>query len=300
MKSVRGSLKSLSAKLTPTSILIDDESEEEFAQSNVPRDFLAQLILNHQNLCLELPAFTEILKPDICLNDAVIDLYLSRILQPIADMRQENIVFLSTQIYELLKRGDSDYQSIEGYFSKYNIDCIETFVMICNTPGHWVTVIIKIDPYTNKDLDTRSAQFLYYDSMENSIKPENFTVNEITKLFMHVFGNSLVWNYKCLEQKMQTTNGKDCGVWALMYAESVCKGYRNANDIPFPDVTSERCRIQGELNKLYDLQYFLKSFSHEGIIYKKPNPESVRCMPDPVSYGMYIIFFLLYTQLNIC
>ena len=288
MKSVRGSLKSLKA-VTPTSILLDDQSEEEFAQSNVQRDVLAQLIVNHQKLCIELPAFTETLKPDMCLNDGVIDLYLSRILQPIADIRQENILFLSTQIYELLKRGDSDYQSIEGYLNKYNMDCIKTFVMICNTPGHWVTVIIKIDPDTNTDLGTRNALFLYYDSMENSISHDNFTVNEIKKLFMHIFDNSLIWNNQCLNQKMQTTNGKDCGVWAIMYAESVLKGYRNANNIPFPDVTDERCRIRGELNKLYDLQYFLKSFSHEGIIYKEPNPESVRGMPDIVSYGMYII-----------
>ena len=248
MKSVRSSLQSLMISKSESSIIIMDDSVEEYAQSNEPRDFLAQLIKDHEDLFDRLPTSLLRLNPGQWLNDEIIDIYLSRILQPISDFHQHKIVFLSTQVYELLKRDGSGNQSVDQHFNKYNIGMVETYVMICNTPGHWVTVIIKID------LETQNAHFSYYDSLVNQINLNDNLVVQISNLFTRIYECSFNWSYDCLQQKMQD-NCNDCGVWALLFAESTINSYRKPNELPFPNVTNERIRILSEIKELLDLSY---------------------------------------------
>lgn len=253
-------------------ILDDDDSGDESSVINKPRDYLASLITEHQKLVTEISWST--LDVGECVKSSVINFFLTRILQPKADMADKGIVFHSADVYETIKRGDSVEEISERIIRHYNVKIVNSYVHVCNTPGHWITVIVNTD----------ANEICCFDSLQPTLSSANNKILlKFSELYNHVYGEAIIWTLKSgLSGERLQNNGIDCGVWAMLFAECALDHCWNEAILKACDINSERTRIKGECTRLFSLNEYLESFTHEGRMYTEPNPESRRLMLDAV------------------
>jgi len=135
----------------------------------------------------------------------------------------------------------------------------------------------------NEDMVGPSITLL--DSM--SIKSANLTTTHYIHRLIEVFGllfgvNSGWWNPRTPVKQILQNDGVNCGIWALLFAESTLSGKLSIAELPKVNIEVERHRIAESLKSLLDYEIYHKSFTCEGYIHKFPNPESARLMPEKI------------------
>jgi len=261
-------------------IEVDDSDAEEMMEQSIKRDFLYLLTLSHEKLITEYE--TEIksrLEKDRCLSDKAINLYLERILQPLSDSTNQNVAFIKTEFYETLKRSTSSPvdDSAVRFMSRYEIENIRKFVLVCNAPGHWYTIIIEHNLTRNVPILT------FLDSMSTAEPCDEDTSSIIQKLmtvFSFLFSVDLTSWEKVIPLYTQLQqDGVNCGVWALLFAESCLEEFKPLEHLKDVDIHAERQRIAREVERLLDWKTYHNSYRCEGDIYRCRNPESEGFLP---------------------
>jgi len=253
-------------------IMDDDEDDELTCRVNKSRDYLAQLITDHANLSKE--TFWSTVESGNWLADGIIDFFVQRILQPISDERDLRICFQPCDIYEDMKRGDPIEQTAGKILRRINVELVKMFVHPCNTPNHWITVIV----------DMSKPGIYCYDSLQSTLSEKNSIVlKKFAQLYDHIFSRSISWTFQNpLTERLQD-NGYDCGVWSILFAECAFDGNWSQEKLKAFDIEAERKRIKSESLALVNcFKAYHESFTHEGGMYAEPNPESARLVLDAI------------------
>jgi len=254
--------------------MMSDDSDDEMCRSNKERDFLAGLISDHASLSTE--SYWQSLNSGAWISSSVIEFFVKRILQPKADDADKGILFQSPDIYENIKRGDKVNVMGDKIVRKYNVELINAYVHICNTPSHWITVTVSIN----------SREIQCFDSLQPILSlSNNVVLLKFAELYNYIygFGEEMNWTLKSgLSGERLQNNGIDCGVWSMLFAEGALDDHWSENKLRDCDIEAERIRIRDECSRLFSINEYIKSFQHEGSIYKEPNPESERYMFDAV------------------
>jgi len=252
--------------------------EEELAQNTIARDFLHTLHKSHHEYVLEFEHVMRCMEPQNWLNDKAINYYMERILQPISDKSGQGVLFIPTEYFELLKQESRAIDVAKKFQNRYNMEYIEKYVLICNLSGqHWFTVIIEY----NTEMVGPSITLL--DSM--SIKSANETtthyINKVIEMFSLLFDvDPGRWNPKTPLNRILQNDGVNCGIWALLFAESTLADFLSIPELSKVVIENERKRIAEKLKSLLEYDTYHKSFTYEGPMYKFPNPESARFLPE--------------------
>jgi len=279
-------------------ILVDDSDADEKLEESIRRDFLYLLTLSHQKLIKEYD--TEVknrLDKDQWLSDKAINLYLERILQPLSDSTNQNVAFVKTEFYETLKRwptSPTDDSAIK-FLSAYEIVNVSKFVMVCNAPNHWYTIVVEY----NWD---RSAPILTFLDSLSTVEPCGEEVSSIIQKMMQVFSflfdvELTLWEKRIPLKTRLQQDGVNCGVWALLFAESCLKGFKVIENLKDVNIHAERQRIAQEVEKLLEWNVYLSSYHYEGDIYKNRNPEAEAFLPIKAKLlksGIYTLYTLLH------
>jgi len=207
---------------------------------------------------------------------------VTRILQPKSDIADKGILFQSPDLYQNILRGDKVEELGDKIIRKYNVDLLNKFVHICNTPGHWITVIVSI---SNKEIKC-------FDSLQPVLSKANTLVLlKFAELYSYIYGlgDDINWNLSSgVSGERLQNNGVDCGVWAMLFAEGALDDCWSEAKLRDCNINTERNRIREECTKLFSVMKYLESFVHEGSIYREPNPESERHMFEAVIKSKYL------------
>jgi Ulp1 family protease len=219
----------------------------------------------------------ELLSNQRSLTGSIIDLYVERILQPKSDATFQHILFLPTTFFEVIKAysGPGDNRGVQ-FFRRYEVPHVNKFAFICNCPGHYFTIIVENSG--------ENPIISIFDSMST----DEFESDEIIILlqrvldtFSEVLGinDKNVWKTEFPLKTVLQKDGVNCGIWAILFAETCLNGYSTIDNLSQVNIISERERIAKEIATLLNFPTYHESFTKEGAIYKHRNPESEAFMP---------------------
>jgi len=277
LRNINNALGKRASKKHEDLIILDDDSEDELKEEpeySDQRQFLWSLITSHRDLLKEYDEMIrKTLEKDNCLSDRAINLYLERVLQPISDSRGQNILFVRTDFYDKVKRNDGN---MFDFMNRYEIELVSKYVIICHAEFHWYTIVIEYD------WDSGVPKITIMDSM-STVEPKQKHASYVTKiiegfsLFFGVEPSAWIRDVPLNNKLQQDSN--NCGVWALLFAESCLKGFKSLENLVSIDIHVEKHRIAKQVESLLDWNTYHESFTKEGVIHKKRNPESDAFMP---------------------
>jgi len=281
LKKIRTALKVAVAKRNcPTNIIVLDDKEEpnEIAPENTKaRDFLEHIINSYNTFKAE-KGFLDCFADGQCLNDTAIHFYLSRVLQPLSDSTEQGICYLTHDICDFLSRNESIERIADLILKRYQLQYIQKFVLILNTPGHFITTIVSIGEFCDQ------PTIMCMDSLSRNTITDSSALrilDRIAMTFGMIYSRDLSWNFiNPLQEKLQS-NGVDCGVWSILFSETLLHNILKLEDLKSVNIPKERNRILKSCKELLKWGHYLKSYQEEGVIYVNPNPESTRIRGRP-------------------
>lgn len=273
-----GLIKSINKALankSSTAFEVSDSEQDDTMEKSIQRDFLYLLTLSHQKFVKEYDnEVRSRLAEGQCLNDSVVNLYLERILQPIADTTYQNVAFVPSEFYGYLQ-GPPDHidDRALNILNRYELSEVRKFVTVCNAPGHWYTLTIEYHPTV--------PTITIMDSMSTSDpSDEDYIIQKILNIFSTFYKvEPNKWEKVIPLKTVLQHDGVNCGIWALIFAESCLKEFKSIESLKDVNISVERQRITKEIEMLLDWKNYHYSYLCEGDIYRRRNPESERFQP---------------------
>ena len=108
LRPIKSGLKSRAAlAITHYVEIIEDDTRKEGPSHTNEYQCLMDLIADHSILLRDYDSQVgNCLKPEACLSDKAINLYVEKILQPLSDSTGQNVLFVSTEFYKLAEESN--------------------------------------------------------------------------------------------------------------------------------------------------------------------------------------------------
>jgi len=273
LRTLNIALGNRAAKKLDSMTIAGDSEENEEPDNSTQRDFLFLLVSAHDELrkTYDSEIKTRLEKGE-CLSGSVINLYLERILQPMSDSTSQNILFVPTEYYVIVKGSEGPHDiRLNRFWDRYEIENITKFIFVCHAEYHWFTMVIENDWVSGAPTIT----FMDSLSTKEPFNKHAKYVQTTIEVFSVLFGvEPSAWVKIVPLKKHLQSDAVNCGVWAILFAESFLQGFRTLDNLINIDIDAEKFRIAKQVESLLDWKTYHDTFTKEGVIYRKRNPES--------------------------